>query len=230
LLLDDGLDKSEFVDDVDGVEGIVVDVVEVFGVIVDVVGFVVVGVIVDVVGVVEVVEVVVVESGAVDELAGEVQLKSEVSEAGFDELLDDAVPDVVFVLIFDVFEFFSRLVPEVTGRDRAEPGSSSDVDAVVDAEDPGVGDVALLPDFSSVGLSADSVGFGLRSEPHPGAASLGVLDSSPSEFVVAVFSSGLDFLDDFFEDFFEVAFSGAAAGAVFSSCASCHISSSEPFS
>ncbi|MBX3076601.1 hypothetical protein KF728_00110 [Candidatus Obscuribacterales bacterium] len=218
MLLDDEFDKSVFVDDVEFVEGAdfevvgVVDFVDVVDVVVDVdVG-------------------VVVESGTVVELAGEVQLKSEVSEADFEELLDDAAPDVVVVLIFDVFEFFSRLVPEVTGLDSAEPGSSSDEDVVVDAEESGVGDVALLPDFSSVGLSADSVGFGLRSEPHPGAASLGVFDSSPSEFVVAVFSSGLDFLDDFFEDFFEVAFSGAAAGAVFSSCASCHISSSEPFS
>lgn len=221
MLLDDEFDKSEFVDDVEFVGGADFEVVGVVGV-VDVVDVVEVAVDVDV-GVV-------VESGTVVELAGEVQLKSEVSGADFDELLDDAVPDVVVVLIFEVFEFFSRLVPEVTGRDSAEPGSSSDEDVVADAEEPGVGEEALLPDLSSVGLSADSVGFGLRSEPHPGAASLGDFDSSPSESVAAVFSSGLDFLDDFFDDFLEVAFSGAAAGAVFSSCASCHISSSEPFS
>lgn len=224
MLLDDEFDKSEFVDDVEFVGGADFEVV-------GDVGDVEVVDVVEVVGDVEVVVVVVVvESGTVVELAGEVQLKSEVSGADFDELLDDAAPDVVVVLIFDVFEFFSRLVPEVTGRDSAEPGSSSDEDVVADAEEPGVGAEALLSDLSSVRLSADSVGFGLRSEPHPGAASLGDFDSSPSESVAAVFSSGLDFLDDFFDDFFEVAFSGAAAGAVFSSCASCHISSSEPFS
>lgn len=154
----------------------------------------------------------VVEDGVVVELAGVDQAEPEDVESvdGFGVLAVEPLSEEFFDFeVLEDFEDFDEVL-EVAGFVTAE---SASLPPSVPVADVGVVLVELL------------------SDPHPGAASFGDVVKSPSVSVETGFSSGFVFLDVFFdEDFFELDFVEAAAGAGFSSCDSCHMSSSEPLS